>query len=76
MSLEKVKELGLCRDEECREVLLERLEDKNDTLDAVIILELSSSGKQKLFTSKASGMEKAFLVQYAQAVMADWFLLE
>jgi len=58
-----------------KNVLQECLE-LSDGLSAVIVLGLFKDSSQMLRTSTMSAMEKAFLAQFLNAWMNQWFKLE
>jgi len=48
----------------------------SEFLDGVIIIALNKDTTQWLSTSKMNGMQKAFLIQFAQSYMINWFSLK
>jgi hypothetical protein len=47
--------------------------DKSDDMQSVMLLSINKDGSQFMVTSTMSGMEKAFLTQFAQAAMNEHF---
>lgn len=55
---------------------IDQVQSVADDLDMVMILAIDKSGKQHLWTSTGSMLQKSFLVQFLNAWAAKWFGLE
>jgi hypothetical protein len=64
--------LEIPKDDSINEVI-KRLEKNKDGLECVIVLAIKKDGSQWLETSKASGEQRAFLLQFFQAWITKWF---
>ncbi len=52
---------------------LNSVQEIAENLDGVIVMGLRKDGQQMLLSSTMNGMQKAFLVGFANAWMASWF---
>lgn len=55
-----------------KEILEEAL-SLSEHFDGVIVIALNKDSTQWLSTSNMNGMQKAFLIQFAQSYMMNWF---
>jgi hypothetical protein len=67
-----LKIVELPKDQSVHQAIQEFM-DRADNFDGVMLIALNKDSSQFMVTSKMSGIEKAFLVQFANAAMNKWF---